>query len=61
MFVLVLQISFSSMDIDVRIEQAVFQTLCHLRLTDHPSLPGRGLIITVRDEMSILSLGLIYI
>lgn len=49
------------MDIDVRIEQAVFQTLCHLRLTDHPSLPGRGLIITVRDEMSILSLGLIYI
>lgn len=28
--------------------QAVFQTLCRLRLTDHPDLPGRGLIITVR-------------
>ncbi|KAF9501661.1 DNA topoisomerase IV, alpha subunit [Pleurotus eryngii] len=26
--------------------QAVFQTLCRLRVTDHPDFPGRGLLIT---------------
>lgn len=30
--------------------QAVFQTLCRLGLTRHPSLPGRGLIITVCSQ-----------
>lgn len=37
------------------IQQAVFQTLCHLRLTDHPLLPGRGLIITVRVYAACIS------
>lgn len=27
--------------------QAVFQTLCHLKITDHQDMPGRGLLITV--------------
>ena len=27
--------------------QAIFQTLCHLGLSENPSLPGTGLIITV--------------
>lgn len=30
----------------IAFEQAVFQTLCQLRLTSHPSLPGYGIMIT---------------
>jgi hypothetical protein len=29
------------------IKQAVFQTLCRLKLASHPSLPGPGIVITV--------------
>ncbi|KAG6328332.1 hypothetical protein ID866_10758 [Astraeus odoratus] len=28
-------------------KEAIFQTLCQLRFTEHPALPGPGLIITV--------------
>lgn len=46
--------------------QAVFQTLTHYRLTDHPDLPGHGLLITgkgypdlaTRHLLSSLSLNL---
>lgn len=30
--------------------QAVFQTLCRLRLGTHPLLPGKGLVLTVRPS-----------
>ncbi|KAF5393366.1 hypothetical protein D9757_000527 [Collybiopsis confluens] len=33
-------------NIDGDLAWAVFQTLCHLQATSHPSLPGKGLIIT---------------
>ncbi|KAI0958728.1 hypothetical protein AcV7_004458 [Taiwanofungus camphoratus] len=33
-------------------KEAVFQTLCRLRLASHPSLPGPGIIVTVPYEHS---------
>lgn len=40
----------------IRYLQAVFQTLCKLSSTRHPLLPGRGVLITVLDETSDITI-----
>ena len=40
--------------------QAIFQTLCHLKIAEHPDLLGPGLLITVNLYYSIHRASLMY-